>query len=584
MKHVCKLVLIALTVTLVFGVGMAVSATDEVVDTQPPVVEGEGSPFGLYVGGIAVTRDNMTDILEDIPKNSTDMDGEEVSPRAFYVDGEDEGHLYLSGNILLDRATTVNGVGYAVFSSNTEKNIRVTISKRSDITLTHGIEIALGSFEVEEGSTLTFKAVGNTNVSALVNVKSGEIVMEGCHVDCTSTDMIGVVDAEKNMVGVPAGVCYAADRISINNSELKLLAPSRETPLHAVFWANDAFNIKEDSSVFVMGTSAGCFADVFLHAGKRAEINDANVIVFSSVGCVMDLPEADFSVRDGSLLYSTLSSCGMLLGGESRIEDSTVNMTTCDGGIVVTGEGASFRTGNGVKITINESNETFDVSPREHTWDGYVSAAIYFEKCPVNMRGTNVTTRGYTYGILTITGGEKNTFIGQYNMSAKVAFFATAEKRGDINFGSSVSGDAKLHTISARGTLGALGDYAVALVPTNRIELAVTGVSIARVDDLHAAFSGYAAACNVESKAFPFGAIIVPCVFILVAVAVIIVLYKTDHINGRRKKGTEKTVQTPASDIPATEDTQDAQTVAEDNTPTDSPTPETNTTEETIND
>ncbi len=556
MKFVIKSVIVALVLSLAMGVTLiTVSAEAPEATMSPLAVEGEVSPFGIYVGGIAVTEENRNDIFAG-SSIASDSDTGNTAPHAAYYEEDGEGQLRLSGNINLTTYTVMDGVRYAILSTNTLKKIRVIIGERSDVTLSAGVRVERGSFEVWELSTLTFEGDSSSASAAFAEVKHGDMSMDNCHVECTSTDMVSVVDATVTKGVIPAGVGFSADNITIKSSDLRITSTAREVPLHAVLWAKEDVNIEEMASVHIEGTNRLYVADAFVRAGVILKINDANLDV-NGVGCLFDLPKAKLSIKGRNYIYSS-SVWGMILGRESKIEgDTNIDMVTGEGGIAVVGTQASFRVGNDTKFYIKHSSVATSGTSRTNSWDNRVSAALYFEKCRVHMKDTNFTALGHTFGIVSVTGGEKNTFTGEYNIAADVAFFAAAQNKGDISFGSTLKGDAVLVSIPARNTLGGLGNYAIALVPTGGAGLAATGTPMTSVADIPAAFSGYARDCNVSAEAFPLAAVIVPCAFVLVALVAIILFYKTGHLFGWRHHENDKNEDAPAvstADTPIHED------------------------------
>ncbi len=557
MKYFVKWMLLLTVLIMSFSfvlVPVAAAENDEqqdIIEIPLPPVEGEQSPFGVYVNGIPVTETNKKDVLGDV-----DEDVDTTFARVVFDDKTRE--LILSGNLVLSSATKMGDAEYGLLSVGKE-DVSVRISEGSYVTFGHGVFLRHGDFDAKQATIFFGDNAGSTGSESFVRLQQGNLVMDGCRVECRSTEMISVVSDTVEEGVIPHGIGFIADYITLTNgTRLILTATAREIPLYAVLWADKNIDLVEKSTLLVEDGNSGYFADAFLHAGERARLSETHLNV-RGVGCVFDVPTADLFIRDNSEILAG-AVWGMIVGGDCVIEgESYIEISSSGGGIAVAGEDATFRSEGDTRLYLKK-NETFTppALARNYSWSGYVNAAFYSNGCAVTFKDVRFTAIDHDFGILCRSGGENLSFTGFFDIVADVAFFAAADSKADVSFGTEVKGDAVLFTIPAT-QLGELGEYAISFVPRDGV-LGVRGGEITSLAEIRDAFYGFASECYIQVEIFPVAAVVVPCVMIVVVTLVIIILYKTGHIViGRHRKNKEGT-DTAAEESSAAENATTATT------------------------
>ncbi len=531
MKKMKWLLSIALTLLLLSGLtvfSFAAEAEDtEDTVTPPPTVSEGVSEYGLYVNGIAVNETNKDSILE--------VNAVADAPLAHAAYDADSRTLTFSGNVTLNGCTRADGgIAYSILSVS-EDEIEVVVEESTTLTMSYGVYLYRGSFKAQ-GANLTFD-MPNSGSAAFMQVMEGDITVTNCHVECTSAIGITVFsDTEEETKRNGCG--FVATRIAIDNTWMELSSQQAATPMYALFYGIQTVSITGNSTI--TSDQGSYLADAFVMAEESVTVSDS-LLYIMGVGCVFDLPKAELMVSDSKILGTVYH--GMTLGGESRFKGTTeISLKTVHGGIYVTGKEAAFIAGN-VKIHMFETAITHDdkgaaYRTRPHVWETIPQAAIYADGTDVSFSGSSVESRGYLYGILYISRGEKFSFTGKLNLAGETAaFMAVTDRESDIGFGSSMTGDAYADTLHAPGVFGELGQYVTSFVPNETKLTLRTSAAVQSPEGVAGAVTGYLKSCNIKAEEFPAAIIIIPCIILIALTVLILVLYQGGYLMaGRRKK------------------------------------------------
>ncbi len=534
------------------------------------------SPFDLYVGGVAVMNvgeeiktedpEDTTRVLTAVYQNKDgkqklilsghgDLAGGDTHFSVLYT-GEDalSVEIALGSNVTFAQPIELSAGSLSAVGSNVvfKRNVKITDGSinlsESFVDFDSGIWIGRGSFSAEKNSTVNFKGIESGN-SAFLRVADGTISFADCTIVVAPGSGISVVDPLINEFQTPAGTCFAAGKITLDSATMTVPYSDRSEPLHAVLWGSHEVEIKSGSVVRLNGT--GYFSDAFAYAGERLLLSDSGLNV-SGVGCILNLPEADLTMTKESEINGN-AICGMYLGGDAMINsDSRINILSGRCGIAVVGKAANFHAD---RSDIHLSNtDTSLVAPagRTRPWDegAIVSAAFYAKNSSANFKNCKFTASNYPIGMLVISGSRFD-FTGYLNLSAKkAAFLAIVAEKENVNFGSRISGSATLFTLQVSDAFGDMGKYAVALTPYDGAFKQSANAAIQTPDDVVNAFTGYITNCILTIESFPAVIIIVPCVVLIAATVLVIVLYQSGVImHGKHKNRTEDT--TAESALPA---------------------------------
>ena len=322
---------------------------------KTPVVE-----YGLSVGGVDVTSENATDVLDDGGTVSYDPDSRTLTLRSATIAGTGETGAAIrrvahgGPDSLTINLDGTNSCGSIVIGGNEDDLCPLTISGKGSLTVsetaTAGAISAQGDITVD-GVTLTVNTGEGGIQSNLrdIIIKNAIVDLDALTSDAYYCLMANSIRIENSTVdalseGVNSNPLLASDSLSIVGSTVTVEAKSAENP---AVWASNieislASDVKvyggssnavysegsitiDDSIAWVEGVSRDAYPALYAYGDISVS---ASMLTAKSAGMRGIFTDADMTISDSTVTASGTTEEGMVVVGALAVENSTLHAST----------------------------------------------------------------------------------------------------------------------------------------------------------------------------------------------------------------------------------------------------------------
>lgn len=514
------LLLLALFLTPIYASAEETEAGD---GKEEPVA------YDLFVGGVQVTSDNLTDVCgdgENAPQVTYDPEKKLLTIRGGQA-------ATLSANTMRDTAGEPCGT-YSLYS--TIPDLRVVVN--GTVTCTHGIRLSSGSLTVD-GATITF--LGGADCQTYATVDDGSITIQN------GSKIVG-----KSLKNVTAN-CFSAATILVQTSDIGINvydADEAVAKFSHVLFGKQLVRIR-DSEVTYRAELMGC--DIFIASDGAIQIV-SSIVRAQNVRVFLLLGGGKLTVTDNSMLQATKCLHGLQIVGDAEIKHASVWLLSHYSGIEVSPIGGGTFRAQDTTFTLIDSGyaalEREILLPewnRSHTDDAGLKdylvscraqyekamqkaehAGLYANRSSIEITNCTLNISGYTTGIFYRAAGRTLALRDGCRLSVdaiRAAFVALVTEADAVSFGSRTNGDVTLQVKSAGEILGDYGTYLVTLTEPDTEIVATTTARIGTPQAVLDAYSGMASKAEATIDEFRASSIILPLAVLVAASGGAVVVY-----------------------------------------------------------
>lgn len=490
---------------------------------------GEPTAYDLFVGGVQVTSDRLTDICgdgESVPQVTYDPAKKLLTIRGGQA-------ATLSASTVTDAAGEPCGT-YSLYSAIPD--LRVVVS--GTVTCTHGIRMSSGSLTAD-GATITF--LGGADSPTYATVDDGSITIQN------GSKIVG-----KSLKYVTAN-CFSATTILVQTSDIGINvydADEAVANFSHVLFGKQLVRIRDSEVTYRAELMGG---DIFIASDAAIQIV-SSIVRAQNVRVFLLLGGGKLTVTDNSMLQATKCLHGLQIVGEAEIKRSSVWLLSHYSGIEVTPiAGDTFRAQDTTFTLIDSGYATLEREiflpewNRSHT-DGagledYLTscraqyekamqkaehAGLYANRSSVEIANCTLNISGYTTGIFYRAAGRTLALRDGCRLSVdaiRAAFVALVTEVDAVSFGSRTNGDVTLQVKPAGEILGDYGTYLVTLTEPDTEIVATATTRIGTPQAVLDAYSGMASRAEATIDEFRASSIILPLAVLVTASGGAVVVY-----------------------------------------------------------
>lgn len=504
--------------------------------------------YELFVGGVQVTSDNLTDVCgegENAPQVTYDPAKKLLTVRGGQA-------ATLSAAAVTDAAGENRGT-YSLYS--TIPDIRVVVS--GTVTCTHGIRLASGSLTAD-GATITY--LGGADCPTYVTVDDGSITIQG------GSKIIG-----KSLENVTAN-CFSATTILVQTSDIGINvydADEAVANFSHVLFGKQSVRIR-NSEVTYRAELMGC--DIFIASDGAVQIV-GSIVRAQNIRVFLLLGGGKLTVTDNSMLQATKCLHGLQIVGDAEIKHSSLWFLSHYSGIEVSPiGGGSFRAQDTTFTVIDSGYGALEreiLLPewnRSHTDDAGLDdylvscraqyekamqkaehAGFYANRSSVEIANCTLNISGYTTGIFYRAVGRTLALRDGCRLSidaVRAAFVALVTEADAVSFGSRTNGDVTLQVKQAGETLGDYGTYLVTLTEPDTEIVTTATMRIGTPQAVLDAYSGMARKAEATIDEFRASSIVLPLAVLVAASGGAVAVYLLCCRLRRRNTGKDAVAET----------------------------------------